>query len=44
METDGKREINMEIKCINLGYVVADEKAEHVEKIFKKHAEWMSGF
>ena len=25
----------MEIKCINLGYVVADEKAEHVEQIFK---------
>ena len=34
----------MEIKCINLGYVVADEKAEHVEQIFKKHAKWMSGF
>ena len=34
----------MEIKCINLGYVVADEKAAHVEQIFKKHAEWMSGF
>ena len=34
----------MEIKCINLGYVVADEKAKHVEGIFKKHAEWMSGF
>ncbi len=34
----------MDIKCINLGYVVADEKAEHVEEIFKKHAEWMNGF
>ena len=34
----------MEIKCINLGYVVADEKAEHVEGIFKKHAKWMNGF
>ena len=34
----------MEIKSINLGYIVADEKAEHVEEIFKKHAEWMNGF
>ena len=32
----------MEIKCINLGYVVAD--SEHVEQIFKKHAEWMNEF
>ena len=34
----------MDIKCINLGYVVADEKADHVEEIFKTHAEWMDGF
>ena len=29
----------MDIKCMNLGYVVTDEKADHVEAIFKKHAE-----
>ena len=34
----------MDMKCINLGYVVSDEKADHVEAIFKKHAEWMDGF
>ena len=29
----------MDIKCMNLGYVVTDEKADHVEAILKKHAE-----
>ena len=34
----------MDIKCMNLGYVVTDEKADHVEAIFKKHAEQMDKF
>ena len=34
----------MEIKCINLGYVVSDEKADFVETIFTKHASWMNEF
>ena len=34
----------MEIKCINLGYVVSDDKADFVETIFTKHASWMSEF
>ena len=32
------------IRCINLGYVVSEDKAEGVEEIFKKHASWMKDF
>ncbi len=33
-----------DIRCINLGYVVPEDKADEVQSVFNKHSAWMDDF
>ena len=33
-----------DIRCINVGYVVPEDKADEVQSVFNKHSAWMDDF
>jgi|TARA_B110000263_G_scaffold172970_1_gene150904 hypothetical protein len=33
-----------DIRCINFGYVVPEDKADEVQSVFNKHSAWMDDF